>query len=361
MHATKLVVMADVKSARTQVKPADDRLSVIALASVLLRWRRAILALAMIGALVAFAAALLARREYVASATFIPHAPESGAPAGLATAIGQLGIRLPSTGEGWGPPIYVELLRSAELLAPLAGDTLIVTEEGGRRMAIADLLNVKSPRGTALRLERTREELNRIISADEDKAIGAVRVSVRTRWPSVSLALADSLVAGVNRFNLDTRKSQAAAERQFVEARVTEAQNALRGAEERLSDFKQRNKVIGSPELTLEQDRLQREVGLRQQVYTNLVQNEEEARIREVRDTPVITILESPRLPVLPESRQLVRKTLTGALAGIVLGIVIAFFGHGVAGARRTESDEAREFFLLVENATPRFLRRKVR
>src|SRR5690242_11043905 len=124
------------------------------------------------------------------------------------------------------------------------------------------------------------------------------------------------------------------AERQFVEARVTEAQNALHAAEERLSDFKTRNKVIGSPELSLEQDRLQREVTLRQQVYTNLVQNEEEARIREVRDTPVITILESPRLPVLPEARQVVKKTLTGMVAGIVLGVVIAFFGHGFSGAK---------------------------
>lgn len=352
--------MTEAKTTRTQGYAADDKLSLMALASVLLRWRRLIIALALVGGLLGLAAGLLSRRKYVASATFIPRAPETGGTSGLAAVAGQLGIRLPtSAGEGWGPAIYVELLRSRALLAPIAGDSIIVSEEGRKKTAVSDLLRVKGLT-RALQVEYTIDALRRIISADEDKRLGAVKVAVTTRWPSVSLTLADSLVGGVNRFNLETRKSQAGAERQFVEARVTESQRALGDTEDRLKEFQQRNKVIGSPELSLQRDRLQREVTLRQQVYTSLVQNEEEVRIREVRDTPVITVLEDPRLPVLPESRKLVRKTLSGALAGAVLGVLIAFFGHGVAGAKRIESDEAREFFLLVENATPRFLRRKV-
>jgi uncharacterized protein involved in exopolysaccharide biosynthesis len=170
------------------------------------------------------------------------------------------------------------------------------------------------------------------------------------------------LLRGVNRFNSETRKSQAVAERQFVEARAAEAEIALRQAENRLQDFLQRNRVIGgSPELAFERDRLQREVTLRQQLYTSLLQNREEARIREVRDIPVITVIEAPQLPVLSEGRKSVFKALLGALVGSVVGLLIAFFTHVMTVTRRQSSSEAREFFTLLEGATPRFLRGKWR
>jgi uncharacterized protein involved in exopolysaccharide biosynthesis len=186
-----------------------------------------------------------------------------------------------------------------------------------------------------------------------------VKLSVTTRWPSVSLALAERLVQSVNQFNLETRKSQAAAERRFVEVQVGEAERALREAEDRLQSFLQRNRAIAdSPELGFQRDRLQREVALRQQVYTSLVQSREEARIREVRDTPVITLLEGPRLPMVGEARKSVKKGLAGGIAGAMLGVLIALVVQGAAGARRASSTEAREFFQLVQEATPQLLRR---
>lgn len=333
-----------------------NEISLFALGSVILRWRRRIIALGLFGAMVALAAGLLSPRVYMSAATFIPQGSEVGA-SGLALAASQFGIRLPTTGGGWGPPIYVELLHSRVLLEPIALDTIVVVEEGGRSVTLMDLLNVEAPT-PELRVEYAVRALGKIVTASEDRKLGAVKVSVTTKWPSVSLALAERLVHGVNRFNVETRKSQAAAERQFVEAQAGEAERALREAEDRLQGFLQRNRVISSPDLGFEHDRLQRQVALRQQVYTSLLQNREEARIREVRDTPVITVLEEPRLPVVGEARNSVSKGVLGGLAGGMLGVLIAFLAQGMVGARRQPSQEAREFFQLVEEATPRLLRR---
>jgi len=165
-------------------------------------------------------------------------------------------------------------------------------------------------------------------------------------------------VQGVDKFNLKSRKSQAAEERRFVEEQAIEAERTLRVAEDRLQSFLQQNRILGSPELLMDHDRLGREVALRQQVYTSLLQNREEARIREVRDTPVITVLEAPRLPVVGEPRGSAQKAILGGLAGGMLGVLIAFLVQGVAGARQTPSDEAREFFGLVSELTPKFLRK---
>jgi uncharacterized protein involved in exopolysaccharide biosynthesis len=183
-------------------------------------------------------------------------------------------------------------------------------------------------------------------------------MAVKTQWPSVSWQLAQELVRGVNQFNLETRQSQAAQERRFVEARTTEAEAALRDAEDRLLVFLQRNHSVGAPELEVERGRLQRNVTVRQQIYTTLLQNREEARIREVRDTPVITVLEEPRLPLSPEPRNSLYKGILGGLLGAMVGVILAITAYLSASARGKTSPEMNEFFRILEQAKPRFLRR---
>lgn len=338
----------------------EEAISLLAVGSALLRYRRMIIALSVLGGVVGLAAGLLSKRVYSARATFIPEEPDKQGISGLAMAAGQFGIKLPSSGgSGWGPAIYVELLKTRELLEPIAADTLVVPEENGRRSAIADLFLVK-PGAVSLRLERTVRALRKKLTIEEDKKIGGVKLTVTTRWPSVSFGIANQLVRGVNQFNLESRKTQAGAERRFVEAQAIEAERILRDAENRLQLFLQRNRggLAGSPELQLERDRLQREVTLRQQRFTSLTESQEEAKILEVRNTPVITVIEQPKLPVLAEPRNSVTKGLLGAVAGAVLGVIIAFLSQRVAGARTASSQEATEFFELVNEATPRFLRR---
>jgi uncharacterized protein involved in exopolysaccharide biosynthesis len=338
---------------------SDDQISVLGLATGLLRHRRAIIGWGLGGALIGLVAALLSTRTYMSTATFIPQGAET-ATSGLALAASQFGIRVPTSGGGWGPAIYVELLGSRALLDSIAKDTVVVVEEGNRRVALMDLLKIKAPT-PARRTERAARVLaQQIVGAAEDRRLGAVRLSVKTRWPSVSLVLAQQLVHGVNQFNLLTRKSQASAERQFAEVQEGEAERALRDAEDRLQYFLQSNRAIsGSPELNFQRDRLQREITLRQQIYSSLVQSREEARLREVRDTPVITVLEDPRLPVLPEPRGALLKTLVGGIMGVILGVLVAFVSHNLSVASREPTSEASEFFRLMHEATPRFLRRK--
>jgi uncharacterized protein involved in exopolysaccharide biosynthesis len=350
------IIMTDLSLDR-ETPYEDQEVSLLAFASVFLRWRRLILALVALGAGIGLLSALLTSRVYTSGAVFFPQISE-GSVSGLAAAASQFGLRLPTTGGAWGPPVYVELLKSRALLEPIARDSVVVAEQGGKRIPVVELLKVKG-RSAALRLERGVRALGRLVKAREAKALGAVEMTVTTKWPSVSLGVAQRLVRGVNQFNLETRKSQATAERQFVQTQAAEAEGALRAAEDRLQRFLQSNRVISpASEVGFQHDRLQRDVALRQQLYTTLLQNREEAKIREVRDTPVITVLEEPRLPVAADPRGSVRKSLLGALVGGVIGVLAAFLMHALVGARRSPTEEAQEFFNLVEQATPRFLKR---
>jgi uncharacterized protein involved in exopolysaccharide biosynthesis len=336
---------------------AGREISLLTLLAVLLRWRRTIIALALVGGALGIASGLTKPRVYKSETIFIPQGAER-ANSELVTAAGQLGLRVPTSGSTWGPRVYIQLLRSRALLEPIALDTFTVAEEGNRRVPLTTLLEVNAPtqaeeRGAAV------GALRGLVEATEVDELGGVNVSVTTRWPSVSHALANRLVSGVNQFNVETRKSQAAAERQFVEAQAAEAERALRVAEDRLQSFLQRNREIaGSPVLAAERDRLQRDVTLRQELHTSWLKSREEARIREVRDTPVITVFEEPQLPTASEPRNSVQKGIMGGIAGGILGGLIALLAHGMAGARRAPREDARELFQLMEEAKPRFLRK---
>lgn len=258
--------------------------------------------------------------------------------------------------------MYVELVRARALLEPMALDTIVVAERAEGRYTVADVFGVSPTLPPAKRIDNTVSALAGTIGAEEVRALGGVRINVRTKWPSVSMALADRLLHRVNEFSLETRRVQAAAERQFAELQAAQARLGLRDAEERLQSFLRRNRAIdGSPELSFERDRLQRAVSLRQEVFTGLQQSGEQARMQEMRDLAVITTLEHPRLPEIPESRKTARKGITWALFGALVGAFLAFLTHAVSAGRKATSKEAREFYAEVDRMIPRFLRTRPR
>jgi uncharacterized protein involved in exopolysaccharide biosynthesis len=182
---------------------------------------------------------------------------------------------------------------------------------------------------------------------------------VATQWPSVSHQITSSLVEAVNAFNQRSRQSQAAAERTFLEERLSVANAELRAAENRLQQFMTSNRRIGSPELALERERLDRVVLLRQQVVLALNQSYEDAQLREVRNTPLITLVETPQVPTMPEPRGRVRKVIIGMLIGALLAIVVSFIGFVMRRRRREGNPEIDEFFETL-NGLKNAVRRKL-
>jgi uncharacterized protein involved in exopolysaccharide biosynthesis len=88
-----------------------------------------------------------------------------------------------------------------------------------------------------------------------------------------------------------------------------------------------------------------------------LAQNFEQARIDEVRDIPVITIVEAPEPPALPDSRMLLLRGLLALVAGALLGALLAFFLTFVRASRTDTADELEEFRQL-KRATAHDIRR---
>jgi uncharacterized protein involved in exopolysaccharide biosynthesis len=303
---------------------ADDEISLWEVLAVLLRRRVTILVTILLTTVAAVAYALLRADTYTTEASFRPQGSETSASELMAFA-SQFGVAVPGGGsEEASPAFYAELLSSREILHRVASRPFTI--EGVGTAPLAELFEIEKETDE-LRLEAAMEELRRdVLSIETGQQTGIVTIEVRTEWPDLSQELAQRLLDEIARFNLHTRQSQAAAERRFIEERVDSARAALLTAESEMQSFLQANRQWeNSPDLTFRHDRLDRDISLRQQVFTTLVQSFEQARISEVRDTPVITVLQAPFFPPGPDEARMLLVIAMGLVLGGVAGMILAF------------------------------------
>ncbi len=328
--------------------PADE-ISLIELINVVLKNRRMVVVTPLIVFVLVVAYAFLQPRTYTSSASFTPQssAGSQSMAAGLAA---QFGVSLPGSENAQSPQFYANLITSREILSPLL-ETTFTFQAGDEQISgtPAQLFEIEGDSPGQVR-EIALQALKDRISVSTDRETGLVTISVQTLWPEFSHQLADSILDELNRFNLETRQSQASAERTFVERRIAVVRDSLRAAEDALEEFLQKNRQLESPQLQFVQDRLQRRVTMQQQVYTTLSQAYEQASIDEVRDTPVITIVEQPESPAIPDRRRLLLKGILALMVGGMLGIFGAFGREFMVRGRDTDSDEFEEFDRLKKD-----------
>ncbi len=319
---------------------AERRVSLLLIVALLLRERRAIIVAVCFAVAASLVFVLLKARTYTTSFSFVPQAAQDPSRAGLASLAGQFGVSVgAAAGGAQSPQLYADLLRTSEALEPIARDSFPLAT-GGPRVPLAQFFKVSGD-GSAVLTERTVKALRaRISSSVALRTTGMVSVTVTTQDPAVSLAIAGRLLKGINDFNLSTRRSQAGEERRFTEGRLVEARRTLRTAEDALQAFLVANRQYSnSPQLEFERNRLERDLGMKQQVVTGLAQSFEEARIREVRDTPVISVIERPREAALPDPRGGLIIMAAGSALGVLLGILAALTLDTFRRMRESQQD----------------------
>ena len=118
-----------------------------------------------------------------------------------------------------------------------------------------------------------------------------------------------------------------------------------------MESFLRSNRVLGSPSLVADKERLSRQVALRNQIYAQLAWAYEQSKLEEVRDTPVLTVLDPPEVPIEPDPRGLVTKTLLSFIIGVLIAAVLAVLINRLRADGESGSD-AEEFVAFMETQT---------
>ncbi|MDQ8175564.1 MAG: hypothetical protein P2976_08255 [Gemmatimonadota bacterium] len=227
-------------------------------------------------------------------------------------------------------------MKSRPLLTSVIYDTLVVEEHGGARVTFLTLMELTGPDSTQNE-DRAFEILNQSVGTNVSKPTGIVEVSVKSKWRSVSLAIVQRLLTGVNEFNQRTSRSQTETERRLVEDQLKMKRDELMVAEGEYERFVRRNRQYqGTPELSLEHDRLQAALDFRRSLYSSMMQQFEELRIREVRDIPSLTVIETPSVPALPEPRGRSKVVFLGLMMGAFFGASLVLATEAIQKKRRS-------------------------
>jgi uncharacterized protein involved in exopolysaccharide biosynthesis len=282
-----------------------------------LRWRT-FLAFALFGGAVGGGTALLLPSFYRSGAAFqaetsVPTSV-SGTLAGLASQFGNLQL----SGQN-GAQFFGDLLSTDAVLRRLVHDSFPLE---GRLAPLSVLYGLDRTPDELLEYNIVKK-LRRALIVGVNVRTGVVRFSVEGRTPMLAKLLADSTLAALNAVNIELRQERAAAERAFTAERATHAREDLSAAEEALTAFYERNRSIGnSPTLQLQEGQLKRQVDMAQQVYVQLRLQEEQAAVQEVRNTPAISVIDPPLVPVKRSWPNRRLAVALGLLVGMMAGVV---------------------------------------
>lgn len=323
--------------------PLVGNRNLLELGGVFWRHRRATVWFPLAVAVLTVAMTLFITPTYTATTTFVPETGTQGRlPSGLAGLAGlatQFGISLgPEASKS--PRFYADILHSRELIEHVLlshyADPRNKTQANADSATLLSILGVPG-RDAADSLYRGVKKLSNRMSVSVNPQTNIVSLSVDAHYPHLAAAVANRFVAYLNAFNAQYRQSQAREQRTFVEQRLFDGERELRAAEEDLRAFYERNRSWQqSPQLTFEEGRLRRQVDVRQEVYLTLKREYESARIQEVNDTPVITVIDTATAPV---RRSKPERTLLSVIALVVSAMVGVSWAAGAEYLAQTRHD----------------------
>ena len=265
-------------------------------------------------ALVVLGMLAISPREYSASTSFIVQAPNS--PAAVSALAAQFGISAGTAQAGATPAYFVHLATSRAIVGATINSL-------GRRQphvpSLARALDAEAVAEGPLRDDLLLRRLRGRITASTDQRTGVVNLTVRMPTAMLAEETANDLIESIQSFNLTKRHTTARSEREFLGGRLRESRDSLRSLEVRQAGFVSGNRSFAeSPTLLLAYERVQREIGVLQQIEFTLRQSFEQARLEEVRNTPVLTVVDAAVRPVRPEPR------------GGLVKLVVSVFGAGL-------------------------------
>jgi uncharacterized protein involved in exopolysaccharide biosynthesis len=237
-----------------------------------------------------------------------------------------------------GPQFYAEVLRSREIEVKLLGERFALTPTAHDSAPLIDLLKIKN-KNPERRLYSALRSFDGRLTTDVDARTSIVHVSFDAPTPSLARDVLDSLLSELNRFNLVSRQSTARARRQFLEGQTKAGDSALRADEEELKDFFIRNRqYMTSPDLQFVEQRLQRKMSMQEELVTTLRSNLETARMDEVNDAPVITVIDHPFVPAYRSSPHRTVWVLVALVTGFCLTATFILVRYSIL-ARLHESE----------------------
>lgn len=258
-------------------------------------WSSRKLIAAVVGGTTVFAVvvSLLLPKYYKSTATLLPETDKSKL-AGLAGLAGIASLAGVGVGEVPLEKLYPTIIESEAVLKEVIYATY-KTERFSNPVNLIQYWEIEEEtplRDYEIALKLLQEELDVSI----ERQTNVVTLSLLTREPQLSADILNNIVAELDKFLRTKKTTNATEQRKWIEARLEEVKKDLERSENVLKEFREKNRrVIDSPQLLLEQERLIREVQINTTLYTELKKQYELIKIEEIKNIPLINVMDPAR------------------------------------------------------------------
>lgn len=186
----------------------------------------------------------------------------------------------------------------------------------------ADTVSVLNPFQLTKEESEKVEGLRKVLTANVDKKTAMTTLTVTMQDPKVTAIVADSVVAKLQQYIIDYRIKKAKEDCAYLEQLYKERQKEYYDAQSKYAHYFDSNRNIALQSVRAEQERLQNDMNLAYQVYSQVAQQLQVARAKIQEEKPVFAVVEPATVPLQPSGTS--RKVI---LIGIVF---LAICGTGV-------------------------------
>jgi uncharacterized protein involved in exopolysaccharide biosynthesis len=300
--------------------------------------------------------ALLAQKEFESKTQLMPELQSTssiGKMGGLSALAGLAGIDLTqmSGTDAVRPDLYPNIVQSLPFALYLLKEPVYVSELK-KTMMLEEYLNEKEktwisslfesaedkkgplldPKNTsnAYELTKHQQELvneirSRVITIFDRKS-GVIAINAKMPDPVVAATTAQKAVEYLKEYVTTYRTDKARSQVKFLYGQMSDAKKRYQSAEAKLANYRDQNRFLALQMAKIEEQRLQADYILAQNVYNNLAQQYEQAKIRVEEETPVFQTLEPATIPLKRSEPKRTLIVIGFGLIGVIIGISINIF-----------------------------------
>jgi uncharacterized protein involved in exopolysaccharide biosynthesis len=170
-------------------------------------------------------------------------------------------------------------------------------------------------------MARSLVKLRSLLIALHENKTSTVGLSLEMPEPQLAATVLNAIIEELDSFMRNKRATSASEQVKWIDLRLKEVGQELRRAEDRLKDFRERNRrVADSPELLMQQDRLLRDVQVQSTVFVELTKQHELAKLEEIKNITIVNVLDPARVPVKKERPKRLVNTVLAFLGTLLVG-----------------------------------------
>lgn len=163
-----------------------------------------------------------------------------------------------------------------------------------------DTISILNPFQLTYQEKSKVEYLKKQIVAEIDTRTGMTTINATLQDPKVAAIIADSVVAKLQQYIIDYRIKKAKEDCTYLEELYHERQQEYYKAQSKYAHYFDSNRNIAFQSVRAEQERLQNDMNLAYQVYSQVAQQLQVARAKIQEEKPVFAVVEPATIPLKP-------------------------------------------------------------